>query len=576
MSLMRARLAPLCLALLLTACGQGEPLTPANATLPDGGRYRGEVVNGLLQGPGRVDYNNGSWYAGQFQDGQAHGPGEWQGAHGEHYLGEFRLGEFDGQGTLTYNDGSQYQGHFKQGQMDGEGHLQQGQLSYRGEFKADQYHGLGSLELADGSSYHGQFERGEPHGQGVRKDADGNLFSGHFEHGLLEGEGSYNGADGEQYVGGFTRDSFAGKGRYTSSEGDVWLGQFKHGALTGAGEFIGSDGRHYKGQLRNWRFNGQGQLQLADGSRYLGEFANDDYHGQGQLTQADGRITTGQWQHGQRVRDEHGQRLSDPLELGLLVQGQLLEQALAAIPASTPEVELYSLTLAGDGSQSVFLREADYANQLLRERFAAHGQISLINHREHLTDRPLATRESLRRAVQTLGERSGPEDLLFIYLTSHGSHDHQLSLQQPRLELTNLPATELAELLKPLKNHHKVVVIAACYAGGFIPPLQDEKTLVMTAARADRVSFGCSEEADFTYFGRALLSEALNETDDLQRAFELTKAKVAEREQAGDFQASEPQLWAPQGVLAQWRKLRHSQAERALGTINLEQNKTSH
>jgi len=572
---MRYLLAPLSLALLLVACGQGEPLTPPNATLPDGGRYRGEVVNGLLQGPGRLDYRNGSWYAGQFKDGQAHGAGEWQGAHGEHYLGEFRLGEFDGQGSLSRKDGSQYQGHFKQGQMDGEGHFQQGKMSYRGAFKADQYHGLGSLELADGGSYNGQFERGEPHGQGVRKDADGNLFSGNFKLGVLEGEGSYLGADGEQYLGGFKRDSFDGKGRYTSSDGDVWLGQFKRGALTGAGEFIGRDGRHYQGQLRHWRFSGKGQLQLPDGSRFVGEFADDDYHGQGQLTLADGRITGGQWQHGQRVRDERAQHLGDPLELGLLAQGQLLEQALAAIPPSTPAIELYSLTLAGDGSQSVFLREADYANKLFSERFAAHGQISLTNHRDHLTDRPLATRENLRRAVQTLSERSGPEDLVFIYLTSHGSRDHQLSLQQPRLELESLPASELAELLKPLKERNKVVVIAACFAGGFIPPLQDEKTLVMAAARADRVSFGCSDEADFTYFGRALLSEALSETDDLQRAFTLTKAKVAEREKAGDFEASEPQMWAPKGVLAQWRKLRHQQAEQALSAINFEHNKTS-
>jgi hypothetical protein len=86
----------------------------------------------------------------------------------------------------------------------------------------------------------------------------------------------------------------------------------------------------------------------------------------------------------------------------------------------------------------------------------------------------------------------------------------------------------------------------------------------MTAARADRVSFGCAEENDFTYFGRALFAEAFAETDDLQRAFELAKAKVAEREQAEDFEPSEPQLWAPPAVLAHWRAMRASQARLAL------------
>ena len=109
-----------------------------------------------------------------------------------------------------------------------------------------------------------------------------------------------------------------------------------------------------------------------------------------------------------------------------------------------------------------------------------------------------------------------------------------------------------------------MVVISACYSGGFIPPLKDDKTLVMTAARADRVSFGCSEENDFTYFGRALFAEAFNETDDLTRAFELAKAKVAEREQAEEFEASEPQLWAPRPVIEHWKLLRQQQAQQAL------------
>ena len=68
-------LAPLALILLLTACGEGESLLPPDARLPDGGRYRGEVVNGLLEGQGRIDYPNGSWYAGEFKNGLWHGQG---------------------------------------------------------------------------------------------------------------------------------------------------------------------------------------------------------------------------------------------------------------------------------------------------------------------------------------------------------------------------------------------------------------------------------------------------------------------------------------------------------------------
>ena len=555
--------APLTLALLLAACGDGEPLLPADAVLPDGGRYRGEVVDGRLQGEGRLDYANGAYYQGQFKDGLFEGPGTWQGAGGERYTGQFHLGLFHGQGELVYADGTRYQGGFKQGRMHGEGHLQQGGVSYRGEFRDDRYHGLGTLEWPDGSRYQGRFVRGEPEGEGLRSNAEGQ-FSGTFKNGMLQGEGSYQGEDGERYSGGFRNDQFHGKGRYQSGEGEVWSGHFANGELTGKGEYRGSDGRHYQGDFRRWRFHGQGKLSLADGSVYQGQFANGQYAGEGTLTALDGSRTQGTWRDGELIRQANGAAQPDPLELGLLQQGQLLQQALDALPASTPAVELYSLTMAGDGKQSVFLREADYVSKLLRERFGARGNVTLSNHRDHLADRPLATRESLTRAIQTLAERSGPEDLVFLYLTSHGSHDHELSIDQPRLQLADLPASELAALLQPLRDRYKVVVISACYSGGFIPPLKDDKTLVMTAARADRVSFGCSEENDFTYFGRALFAEALNETDDLARAFELAKTRVAEREQADDFEPSEPQLWAPRPVLEHWKKLRRQQAEEAL------------
>jgi hypothetical protein len=561
-------LALIALTLMLTACGDGESLLPPDARLPDGGRYRGDLVNGLLQGQGRVDYPNGSWYAGSFDKGQWHGPGEWHGSNGEVYRGNFNLGLFDGQGTLT-TSGSSYTGGFKAGRREGEGTLKENGMNYRGEFKADQYSGLGRLELEDGSSYQGQFAHGKPNGEGQRGDASGNQFTGHFKDGQLEGNGTFNSAEGDIYVGGFKNNQLHGKGRYENADGDVWLGQFKEGSLNGKGELIGADGSHYIGQFSDWRFTGQGRLNLPDGSFYIGQFDGDSYQGRGTLVLTDGTVQSGTWVNGQRVRDADGKLLPDSLELGLLAQGRLLEDALANVPASTPAIELYTLTLGGDGKQSVFLRESDYVSNMLTSRFGAFGQIRLVNHRDHLVDRPMATRENLRRAALTLAERSGPEDLIFIYLTSHGTSEHELVLDQPRMELSDLPADELAAVLAPLKNRDKIIVISSCYSGGFIPALKDERTLIMTAARADRVSFGCTEEANFTYFGDALFAQALNQTDDLEQAFKLAKATVAERELADSFEASEPQIWAPKTVLSHWQLLRKQQARKALQSVSI-------
>ncbi|QGZ28646.1 C13 family peptidase [Stutzerimonas stutzeri] len=553
------RLVPFLFACSLTACGDGEPLQPADAVLPDGGRYRGEIVDGLLQGEGRIDYPNGSHYRGAFKDGQWHGQGVWQGANGDRYEGQFKQGLFDGQGRFSYATGGVYEGRFLRGSLNGAGRYSEPGLSYEGEFENDLYHGIGTLQGPGGVTYEGAFVAGQPHGEGTRRDASG-AFSGTFVNGRLNGEGHYRGNDGEHYLGRFQDDQFHGQGRYEDVTGQVWKGHFEHGELNGQGEHTGTDGTRYDGGFKRWQYHGEGHLQQPDGSDYKGSFRAGRFHGPGTLTRADGTVQNGTWHAGRLSHDASGKRMADPLEIGLLRQGQLLTEALDAIPASTPATELYSLTVAGDGRQSVFLREVDYVDRLLADRFAAHGQISLVNHREHFTDRPLATRENLSRAIDRLSERSGPEDLIFLYLTSHGSADHQLVLAQPRLALDDLAAPDLAALLEPLAERNKVVVISACYSGGFIEPLKSPNTLVITAARADRVSFGCSEQSDFTYFGRALFAEALQQTTDIAKAFTLAQTSVAEREQADHYQASEPQIWAPEQVVEHWRRLTQSQA----------------
>lgn len=100
---------------------------------------------------------------------------------------------------------------------------------------------------------------------------------------------------------------------------------------------IGADGSHYIGQFSDWRFTGQGRLNLSDGSFYIGQFDGDSYSGHGTLVLTDGTVQSGTWINGQRVRDADGKLLPDSLELGLLAQGRLLDDALSNVPASTPQ-----------------------------------------------------------------------------------------------------------------------------------------------------------------------------------------------------------------------------------------------
>jgi hypothetical protein len=154
-------------------------------------------------------------------------------------------------------------------------------------------------------------------------------------------------------------------------------------------------------------------------------------------------------------------------------------------------------------------------------------------------------------------------DILFLFLTSHGSPEHELALAQNGMDLHSLPAQELAGMLKHSGIRWKVIVISACYAGGFIAPLKDDNTLIITAARSDRTSFGCDDQNDFTYFSEAYFKDALPKSAGFTEAFDKAKVLVQARE-AADFREggmeaeehSEPQLFQGKAIAAQlkaWR-----------------------
>jgi hypothetical protein len=98
------------------------------------------------------------------------------------------------------------------------------------------------------------------------------------------------------------------------------------------------------------------------------------------------------------------------------------------------------------------------------------------------------------------------EDILMLFLTSHGSEDHELAVDFWPLELNTIKPEDLRKALDEAGIRFRVLVISACYSGGFLPALSDDNTLIMAAAAADRQSFGCANENEYTYFGRALFA----------------------------------------------------------------------
>lgn len=228
----------------------------------------------------------------------------------------------------------------------------------------------------------------------------------------------------------------------------------------------------------------------------------------------------------------------------LYVQPRLLESELAALqPRREGVPNLYLVSVAGYAAQDVFMREVDSVDTLFRERFGTVGHtLSLVNNPKTLRNRPLATRTALQQALQRVGALMDRDhDVLFLFLTSHGSRDRFLLSFWP-LAFYDLTPEHLRILLDQSGVRNRVIVVSACYSGGFVDALKDAHTLVITAAAAERTSFGCSNEADFTYFGKAYFDEALRKTRSFTDAFALALPAIAARERAQGFEPSQPQL----------------------------------
>ena len=124
-----------------------------------------------------------------------------------------------------------------------------------------------------------------------------------------------------------------------------------------------------------------------------------------------------------------------------------------------------------------------------------------------------------------------------FYVTSHGSpygavFGPDMLLQPPLLDQL---------LTEACGERPTVAVISACYSGVFVQALSRPNRMILTAARPDRSSFGCSERDRYPYFDACVL-ESLPQTRDFVALSHRVKTCVARLEtQQGLAPPSEPQ-----------------------------------
>lgn len=230
----------------------------------------------------------------------------------------------------------------------------------------------------------------------------------------------------------------------------------------------------------------------------------------------------------------------------LFGQAGRIDEALSAVGHDTsPKPKAYFLGFAGVGDEKVFAQEIGLASRVLGERYDMAGRkVSLLNDQRDLERAPLATVSGLKYALRGLGSRMNVDrDVLFLSISSHGADDPAIIVSNSQLPLQDLTDDDLADALRESGIKWRVIIISACYAGGFIENLRDPQTIVITASAADRTSFGCSNDRDLTYFGEAFYRDALPDAHSLRDAFDTAKSAIAARERREHVDASNPQAY---------------------------------
>lgn len=180
----------------------------------------------------------------------------------------------------------------------------------------------------------------------------------------------------------------------------------------------------------------------------------------------------------------------------------LLVAAFAGLGASAAAAQTWHVFLiAGDREEPVFDNAVDRLAALFQarhgiaaERFSARVPVP--------AGKRAATWQEIARTIRA--RPIGPADSCFFYFTSHGEAGGLYMARHDAL----IPPEEFAALIGDVCGARPtVLVVSACHSGTFVRPgLTRDNWVVLTAARRDRSSFGCSHTEELTVYDRCFMA----------------------------------------------------------------------
>lgn len=203
---------------------------------------------------------------------------------------------------------------------------------------------------------------------------------------------------------------------------------------------------------------------------------------------------------------------------------------------SAPGLTWNAVLITGDDSITAFDNARERLAAMFLEEAVAPGDLIQLSRdaSEQVDGVRDTTVEEIERAMVDL--EVGEGDACLVHLTSHGSRSGFYIAGRTTLAPDRLDAI----LDRACGQRPTVALISACYSGVFVEPLRAPNRVILTAAHADRTSFGCSAEAEYTYWDGCLIRHFADARTWGELYQQVTKC--IEAKEAGGFTPSMPQL----------------------------------
>jgi hypothetical protein len=197
--------------------------------------------------------------------------------------------------------------------------------------------------------------------------------------------------------------------------------------------------------------------------------------------------------------------------------------------------------VAGDNVQPVFDNAVKAFANWLETRGAASGDIHQLSANLQPRDPAIepASAANILDRIAALQPRRGEGCLVFI--TSHGNPGEGVWLAYHQEFLQ--PADLARALSVGCSTAPTVVIVSSCYSGAFVgSAMRAPNRIILSAARADRPSFGCQADRTYTVFDECLLA-ALKRAATWRAIQGASRGCVQAREKRLGVLPSQPQAW---------------------------------